>query len=224
MKNIYWQYFKYVIEHKKNVFIECWKEGLYLHAFTHDMSKFLPCEFIPYAKWFYEDYGIQLEKDYGYERMNDGRSCLSREYLKRKHNFEKAWEHHYKHNKHHWDYWVDNNMPINYIRQMICDWAGMSRKFGDSAQEYYLKHYEEFNMTRDTRFYVEANMKLYAPGQFTCECDDGYWQTVKEVVESSLEWEKRNNQESNWLRNECLPYYKNKYNIDLLEVLNLSKD
>ena len=70
---MYWKYFKYVMEHKRNVFIECMnmakkykgqdKIDLIIHAFTHDMSKFLPCEFIPYAKWFYDkDCGVQLEK------------------------------------------------------------------------------------------------------------------------------------------------------------------
>jgi len=51
----YLDYLKYVLEHKKNVFIECWKEGLYFHAFTHDLSKLLPCEFFPYANYFYSD-------------------------------------------------------------------------------------------------------------------------------------------------------------------------
>lgn len=37
------------------------KRGLYLHAFTHDLSKFLPSEFIPYAKWFYGENGIKLK-------------------------------------------------------------------------------------------------------------------------------------------------------------------
>ena len=49
----YIKYFLYILEHKKNVFKMCWKKGLYLHAFTHDLSKFLPDEFFPYANWFY---------------------------------------------------------------------------------------------------------------------------------------------------------------------------
>lgn len=56
---MYWNYFKYVLEHKKNVFIECWKEGLYIHAFTHDLSKFSILEFKSYAKKFY---GNALQK------------------------------------------------------------------------------------------------------------------------------------------------------------------
>ena len=51
--NKYLKYFLYVLEHKKNVGIECIKEGRYIHAITHDMSKFRPSEFIPYARFFY---------------------------------------------------------------------------------------------------------------------------------------------------------------------------
>ena len=47
----YWDYFKYIVEHKKNVGIECLKAGMFIHAITHDLSKFLPSEFIPYAKF-----------------------------------------------------------------------------------------------------------------------------------------------------------------------------
>jgi hypothetical protein len=88
---MYYKYFKYVLEHKKNVFIECmnmakeyWNEPyfkkqnrkiareLFVHAFTHDLSKFLPCEFIPYARYFHK----------------------KNKTLKTKDDFENAWEHH----------------------------------------------------------------------------------------------------------------------------------
>ena len=50
---MYWKYFCYICNHKWNVGIECLKSGLYTHALTHDLSKFLPSEFIPYAKFFH---------------------------------------------------------------------------------------------------------------------------------------------------------------------------
>lgn len=53
--NKYIKYLLYVLEHKKNVFKTCWNKGLYLHAFTHDLSKFRPSEFIPYARYFYDE-------------------------------------------------------------------------------------------------------------------------------------------------------------------------
>lgn len=135
----YWKYFIYVIEHKKNVFIECMKEGLYIHAFTHDLSKFNPIEFKPYANYYYGN-GDKPTFDY-------------------------AWLHHQRKNKHHWDYWVKGSgkaipMPDKYIKQMICDWNGMSRKFGDTAQEYYISNIEDINVHIDTRIKIELMLGL----------------------------------------------------------------
>ena len=49
----YLKYFLYVMEHKWNVLIECWKAGLYWHGITHDLSKLRPSEFFPYARFFH---------------------------------------------------------------------------------------------------------------------------------------------------------------------------
>ena len=131
--NKYISYLKYIIEHKINVGIECFKMGLYFHAFTHDLSKFLPSEFIPYAKFFYE---TNREKNYNTKDENNI-------------NFQKGWLFHQKRNKHHWNYWVSVTrknevipieMPTKYVKQMIADWNGMARKFGGSTSEYYLKN------------------------------------------------------------------------------------
>lgn len=141
----YWKYFKYIVEHKKNVFIECWKNGLYIHAFTHDLSKFRPSEFITYANFFY--------KSEGYEKS-----------YKDKESFQYGWCLHQKRNKHHWNYWVivDGKnkikpvpMPFKYIKQMICDWKGMSRKFGDNWIDYYEKNKDNFILHENTE--VEIN-------------------------------------------------------------------
>ena len=159
---MYIKYLKYVLEHKKNVFIECMKlamqhhgkikRQLIIHAFTHDLSKFLPCEFIPYARKFYGDYPSITDHRFG---QYTGKFKEDIEI-----DFDKAWEHHYKNNKHHWNYWIGKNMPYNYIMQMIADWKGMARKFGDTEQEYYLKHYHEFDMTYQTRLDVEMDLNI----------------------------------------------------------------
>ena len=49
---MYWKYFKYIVEHKWNVGIECFKIMQPIHAIFHDLSKFLPSEFLPYARFF----------------------------------------------------------------------------------------------------------------------------------------------------------------------------
>ena len=53
---MYYKYLQYVIKHKYYVMIECFKVGLYWRGLVHDMSKFRPSEFIPYARYFYGDY------------------------------------------------------------------------------------------------------------------------------------------------------------------------
>lgn len=146
--NKYWQYFKYVIEHKKNVGIECLKSGLIIHAITHDLSKFLPSEFIPYAKFFYE-----TDRTKTYKQSDENNE-----------NFQKGWNRHQKRNKHHWNYWVSVTrndeiipvpMPKKYIKQMVCDWRGMSRKFGDNPKNYYQNNKHKMILHKDTISEVE---------------------------------------------------------------------
>jgi len=141
----YWRYFQYVLEHKKNVFIEAMKRGCIIHAFTHDLSKFLPCEFFAYAtKFFGGDYA------YKYFEVEDA--------------FEAAWHHHYHTNKHHWNYWLtDKSVPLEipgrYIKQMVIDWAAMSRKFGDTPLEFYAKNKNKIILHRDTKGKLEQILK-----------------------------------------------------------------
>jgi len=135
-KEMYWKYLKYLLEHKKNVGIECLKMGLLLHAITHDLSKFRPSEFIPYARFF-----MRKDRANNYKQSDENDK-----------DFQRGWNHHQKRNKHHWNYWISVTketeiipvpMPKKYIRQMIADWRGMARKFGGTAREYYEGHKQE---------------------------------------------------------------------------------
>jgi len=117
---VYWRYFLYVLDHKLNVLIECLKEGLYLQGIIHDMSKFSPHEFLPYARKFYSN-----QKDEDTELR-----------------WKNAWLHHQNHNKHHWEYWIVNKntrealpMPKKYLIEMVCDWRAFSRKWGRKVKE-----------------------------------------------------------------------------------------
>lgn len=141
----YFQYFLYVINHKKNVGIECLKLGLFWHAITHDLSKFRPSEFIPYANFFYAK-----DRYSNYKKQDEDDP-----------NFTRAWCHHQKRNKHHWNYWVSITeeygpvpveMPFKYIKQMVADWNGMSRKFGRSTKEYFNKNKAKMLLHENTIF------------------------------------------------------------------------
>lgn len=174
----YIKYLLYVLEHKKNVFKTCWKRGLYLHAFTHDLSKFLPSEFIPYARNFYGNYQPNaLLKDIGYKNIRTKESV--------KEDFEKAWKLHYKRNKHHPEHWNGKPIPHKHIMEMICDLEGMSLKFGDTAQAYYLNNYNKWNLEKWSRHILECNLGLLEYNAPICECSQEYWMTLGELVEDS---------------------------------------
>lgn len=204
---MYKEYFKDICEHKLNVAKECIKMTkdfnikkdkktkfmLYIHAITHDLSKFSPKEFIPYAKYFNGEYGVKLEKIWSYEAIHNGHSCLSNSYLRCKKEFNKAWKHHCLKNKHHSEYWIGKTMPYKYILQMICDLKAMGKKHGNTAQDYYLKNYYKFNITRDTRFCLEVNLDLIktynAP---ICEGNAEFWMTIEELIKYMENYLKRN--------------------------------
>lgn len=164
MKTNYLGYLKYILEHKKNVFKTCWKRGLYLHAFTHDLSKFRPSEFVPYANNFYGEKDCKNCKSYmncdynqiGLGSGNFAKECKDYRYKK----FDKAWDHHYKYNKHHWDHWIGKRMPHKYILQMICDWEAMALKFGDTAQQFYMNNYDKIDLTVESRCDLEFELGL----------------------------------------------------------------
>lgn len=99
-EEMYFKYLKYVLKHKWYVFIECCKLGIPLRGLLHDLSKFLPSEFIPYARYFYGNYPEALtvyEKTYHWKMKT--KAVV-------KGDFDLAWLKHQKRNPHHWQYWL----------------------------------------------------------------------------------------------------------------------
>lgn len=193
----YWLYFKYIIEHKRNVFLECRKvKGMWWHGITHDLSKFSPSEFFPYARKFYGNYPPKaLLKDIGYKNIKTKESIEE--------EFQKAWEHHYKNNPHHWNYWIGKDMDCKDIDKMICDWKAMGRKFGDTAQEFYLKNYKKMDLTFYTRMYIELALDLNLSEAH------GYGHTMEQFSEM-YDKETYDN---------YFGWIKEKYKIDTYEIL-----
>lgn len=135
--NKYYCNLKYLLIHKYNVAIECLKMGMFWHAVTHDISKFLPSEFFPYS-----------------ENFHSGPWKKYRELNRRA--MEEAWQWHKNRNPHHWDFWVKGSgeaipMPEKYVKQMIADWKGMGRQTGfDNAINYYAKTKHRMSLHKDT--------------------------------------------------------------------------
>lgn len=81
------KYLKSVLRHKWYVFLAClqFRVPIWI-AILHDWDKFLPDEWLPYARTFY---------------ALDG----SKQYVESV-DFARAWMKHQHRNKHHWQYWV----------------------------------------------------------------------------------------------------------------------
>lgn len=99
---------------------------------SHDSSKFSDAEFEPYRARFYPYYEDQMNSNVEEE-------------------FEKAWEHHYTHNKHHPEYWLikmsgkEKVIPMSNeaFIEMICDWVAMSMNFKESTYEWWKNNREK---------------------------------------------------------------------------------
>lgn len=188
----HWQYLKYVLRHKWFVFKACLQLGVPLWiAILHDWDKFLPDEWLPYARTFYAPDGTKQ-----YVESVD---------------FARAWMKHQHRNKHHWQYWCniqitdttqvlwDTNiliwdrgtaqeivlrgdpqphyelrdikynritchpMPDVYRREMLADWrgAGQALGFPDTAA-WYAKNKDNIKLHQDTREWLEEELS-YSP-------------------------------------------------------------
>jgi len=84
--NMYAKYLWAVLRHKWFVFLECCKLGIPWRGIVHDLSKFLPSEFGPYAYYFYGPY--PRDDEYKPKYVVEA--------------FNRAWLNHQHRNKHHW--------------------------------------------------------------------------------------------------------------------------
>lgn len=156
------QYKDYIARHRAGV-MRVWKsimrpllveEGIdnatldliHDHINCHDESKYRDDEFYAYRDRFYglkEDYTPEIAKAFDY-----------------------AWNLHQKRNPHHWQYWclindVDEpqvspqDMPFDYIMEMLCDWQSAGKYYGNSAYEWYQKQKHKMKLSDYTRSIVE---------------------------------------------------------------------
>lgn len=115
------RWFWIVLKHKWFVLVEGIKLGgiPLWRLLIHDLSKFMPSEFLPYQRQFVGD----KSDPWGYAAAN---------------------LHHQNFNKHHWEYWImrsnfskvqtgsaDNCLPMPeiYVREMVADWLGTARSY-----------------------------------------------------------------------------------------------
>lgn len=151
------EYTKYINEHIMNIHnayviykdILCEKLNispslLLSNINKHDQSKYSDEEFNAYRNYFYP--------------CNDE--------IKDEKMFNNAWEHHYKENPHHEDYWIDDSgipkdMPKIYIAEMLLDWAAMAITFDDNVYEYYTKERDNKTFSDNTKKIIDSVIDIF---------------------------------------------------------------
>jgi hypothetical protein len=153
---IYFKYLSYVLRHKWFVFLECCKLGIPWRGFVHDMSKFRPCEFIPYARHFMGRIQTGRDKTGYYKPTNTGDPA-----------FDKAWIRHMHANSHHWQYWVMPDasgnavyeIPVKLRKEMLADWRGAGRAQGTPGTlNWYTSNGQKMQLGPETRKWIEEQI------------------------------------------------------------------
>ena len=97
-----------VTRHRHAVFINCIKCGIPVRGLLHDLSKFSPTEFFESARYY-----------------QGNRSPISA--CRRTTGVSRAWLHHKGRNRHHIEYWQDDDaekhplMPYEFAVECVCD-------------------------------------------------------------------------------------------------------
>lgn len=156
---MYLKYLWYLIKHKWFVMIECFKHGLFWRGLVHDLSKFRPSEFFPYARHFFgPNRGKRLRDATGYYEPTDTGDRA----------FDFAWFLHQKRNDHHWQYWTAPKdargvkifeMPRKAVLEMLCDWRGAERAQGTpNTRVWYEKNGRKIRLHEKTRSWIEDQL------------------------------------------------------------------
>jgi hypothetical protein len=156
------QYLRYILRHKWYVFQECCKLGIVWRGIWHDLSKFRPDEWLPYARYFYGTYRKQAdltvyEKTYYWDVRTQ--ESVSDE-------FDGAWLRHIHRNPHHWQWHIlreDDGgvkvleMPWDDMLEMVADWrgAGKAQGKGDNTEAWYGENKGKMKLHPRTRQVVE---------------------------------------------------------------------
>ena len=111
----------------------------------HDLSKYEKEEFDAYRRNFYP--------------VNDDEKNNNKE------SFDKAWEHHYTNNLHHWDYWYKSGnmdkMGFAFCTEEVCDWIGMAYQFNQSANEWYHQNSNDIHLGEKQRTFTEELLNRF---------------------------------------------------------------
>lgn len=116
------KHLKTIHTHRKYVRKMCWKMGLFWQGLVHDLSK----------------YSIEEMKMCKYWTGKGSPHQACREAI----GYSPSWTHHYHRNKHHFQFWWDEDedgkiipikMPYKYLMESFCDMVGASKAYNPSG-------------------------------------------------------------------------------------------
>ena len=167
------KYLRYVLVHKWFVLVAAVRlrkrgvtaRGIWWRVLVHDLSKLLPSEWTPYVVYFNTDAKsneyFDMCADYGLPEISPwGASVID--------DFQVAWLHHQKRNRHHWQYWLlreDDHpkalpipMPWVYVVEMVADWMGAGRAITVEwdVESWYSANAHKIDICKRTRERVES--------------------------------------------------------------------
>lgn len=116
---------------------------------THDLSKYNSEEFFPYRKKYFPV------------------SDEEKEQVEKSGEYDKAEQHHYLNNQHHWNYWALHNcvnqMTPLAVTEMVIDWIAMSIKFNSTAKSWYESKRDEITLGEKQRKLAEDLLNAFYP-------------------------------------------------------------
>ena len=138
-----------VNKHRFLVFKHCCRCGLFWRGLWHDISKYSPKEFCESVKYF----------------TDGSQSPLTTKIILTGYSY--AWVHHRMKNRHHIEYWMDDNgnpieMPYKYLVENICDriCAGkcyLRDKYTPGAVlDYYINERADITVAKNTNRFIET--------------------------------------------------------------------
>lgn len=152
-------HFQTVTRHRHEVIKNCFRAGIGLQGLFHDLSKYMPTEFLPGVRYFQGD-----------RSPNE----MERETI----GYSNAWMHHKGRNRHHYEYWNDYNprtkrieaveMPPRYFAEMICDRIAASKIYygenytDESSLNYYLRKKGKMFINKNTERDLEKILRVLA--------------------------------------------------------------
>ena len=157
----HWAYFVYVCRHKWFVFCGCMLLRVPLHqAIIHDWVKFLPIEWFPYVRQFYNADGSKRS-------VRDASGSYDPN--KQANAFKRAWLHHQR-EPHHWQSWISIGdggklsplpIPQRFVLEMVADWygAGMAINGKPEFEAWFLSHKDKIVLEDGTRYRVTQAIK-----------------------------------------------------------------